>query len=309
MRKSLLFCPLAIFLLVIACRPNKETAFDDPVESISFTIGRFIDHADDTPFSTKTSMNENGEFLWSGCDTVGIYPNTGAQVYFAMTEGEGASSASFDGGGWDFKASATYYSYYPFIGNIYLDRNHIPVSYLGQKQTGITDTSHIGPFDFMYTPGTSSSSGNLHFEYIHLNCILRFRLTLPAGEYTRLTISAQEPLFVQEGYYDLMATTPAIVPTKYTDHLSMDLNNISSDGTEFKVFMLIAPINLVGKEWTVSVLNGNKTELQCVKTTSKVFAPEGIYGFTCTSWTEVPQTMGFSMRNWDIGTTITGIPE
>ena len=122
-------------------------------------------------------------------------------------------------------------------------------------------------------------------------------------------ISAQEPLFVEEGYYDLMASEPAIIPTKYTDCLSMDLENISSDGSEFKVFMLIAPVNLVGKQWTVSVINGNKTELQCPKTTSKVFASSQIYGFTCSSWTEVPQTVGFSMKAWDNGVTITGIPE
>ena len=295
--------------IVTGCDTTKQSQDEDPVKEIIFSIDRYSvgDGLDEE--STKTTMAEDGTFLWSAGDTVGIYPNTGAQVYFELSEGQGATSAVFDGGGWEFKASATYYSYYPFIGDIYLDRRKIPVSYVGQKQIGVSNTSGIGPFDFMYTPGTSSESGNLHFAYSHLNCIMRFRLTLPAGEYIRLAVSSTEAIFVKSGYYDLMSDSPAIVPVNYTNELFIDLENVTSDGSEIRVFMMSAPVNIVGKEWIVSVWDKEKKEYQCPKSTSKVFEAGNIYGFTCSSWTEVPQSVGFSMQGWDAGSSIGGAAE
>ena len=305
MKNKYLLWFVILAVLAVGC----EVSPDEPVKALSFAIDRYQDGDAESSMGTKTTMDDEGKFFWSACDTVGIYPNTGAQIYFELTAGEGASNAEFDGGGWDFKAASTYYSYYPFIGDIYLDRNRIPVSYLGQKQTGKTDISHIGPYDFMYTHGTSAESNNLHFAYKHMNCILRFRLTLPAGIYTRMAITATEDIFVESGYFDLMAATPTIVPVTYTDHLAIDLENVSSDGSEFRVFMMAAPVNIVGKQWVVSVWDSEKKEYQCPKSTSKIFEPQTIYGFNCTTWTEVPQSVGFSMQSWEPGTNIGGTAE
>lgn len=295
---------LVMILLVFGSCENPDLPQSNKEEKITFCIEDYRLLGED---ATKTSIVNSKEFIWSANDTVGIYPNTGSQVYFAMTQGAGAKSAEFDGGGWDFKPSAVYYSYYPFIGNIYLNRNRIPVSYSGQKQTGTTGTDHIGPYDYMYTPPTSSLNAKLNFSYKHLSCIIRPKLTLPAGTYTKLAITAPSESFATDGYFDLEAISPAIVPEHHTKQITIDLENIVlAQQTTFYVYILAAPVDLKGTQITVSVLNSEKKELQCKKTPSYVYDAGTISGLACSEWTEVPQSMGLIIEDWGYGGQYTG---
>ena len=292
MKTRPILCSLAAVLLSVSC--TQPGIVKGPfVEKLVFTVEDFETAGEGSdPALTKTSIINNGEFIWAAEDTVGIYPNTGSQVYFAMTSGAGASSAEFDGGGWDFKSESEYYSYYPFIGDIYLDRHHIPVSYTGQVQDGIYDVEHIGPYDHMYTGSTSSSNSTLNFSYKHLNCIIRPNVTLPAGTYTKLAITAPSAVFAVEGYYDLQSASPTIVPTKYAKQISIDLEDVTlTEPTTFYVYLVSAPVNLKGVEITVSVLDSEKREYQCKKTPSIEYGPKTIGGLTCSSWTEASQSM------------------
>ena len=294
------------FLSLSACQERVSAVSGErqELESVVFSIDPYqLD--EDTP-ATRTYL-EGTSFKWAATDTVGIYPNTGAQVYFAMTSGAGASSAEFDGGGWAFKPAALYYSYYPFIGSIYLDRHHIPVSYLGQAQVG-TGTSHIGPYDFMYTDGCSGETGNVNFQYHHLNCIIRPRLVgLPAGRYTKLAVTAPSAVFPTKGYYDLMTATPAIVPTAWTNQLVIDLKDFTiQEGTEYLVYLMSAPILVGGVELTISVLNEQRTEYQCKKTPSDNYYAGQIKGLTCNTFAAVPQSMGLIIDDWGDGGSIGG---
>ncbi|MBP5518790.1 MAG: fimbrillin family protein [Bacteroidales bacterium] len=305
-----LFC---IPLFLISCsKSNPVCNQEDPIEadvvkSVSFIVPNFkiIDGIE-----TKTQIGPNSSFQWSENDTVGIYPNSGSQVYFAMTEGAGASSAEFDGGGWDFKPSAVYYSYYPFIGDIYLKRDHIPVSYLGQKQIGTSSTSHIGPFDFMYTGATSSASGKLNFSYHHLSTLLTIKATLPAGTYTKLAVTAPSEVFTTTGYFSLLSSSPAVVSTGHSNQIVVDLEGITlTEQSMFMVYLLLAPVDVHGVELTISVLNSQKKEYQQKKTTSYVYEAGNQYTFNCAAFTEVPQSMGLIVGDWDDGGTIGGDAE
>ena len=305
------FCALTLSVMCAFAACNAGVSIDGAatsIDRISFTVDDFS-VLDDDP-QTRTSIQNGSEFIWAAGDTVGIYPNTGAQIYFAMESGAEAKSAVFDGGGWDFKPSANYYSYYPFIGNIYLDRHRIPVSYTGQNQTGTAGVSHIGPYDYLYTPSTSSENSQLNFSYKHLGCIIRPKLTLPEGNYTKLAITAPDKVFVKSGWFDLQSEFPAIVASEYTDQISIDLEGVSSDGsTPFYVYLMSAPVNLKGTEITVSVLNDKKKEFQCKKTPSVDYAASIIGGLTCSSWTEVAQSMGLIVDGWSDGGTIGGDAE
>lgn len=298
---------IAAFALTISC--NKSSTFnsesDGDVNKISFTALPFRIVEDGV--QTKTAIQTNGDFRWAANDTLGIYPSGGAQVYFVVNPGSDARYASFDGGGWNFKNSYTYYGYYPFIGDIYLDKRNIHVAYTGQKQTGMESIAHVGKFDFMWSPGTSAASGNLNFNFHHLNCIIRFTLTLPAGTYTKLAITAPSSLFTIRGHYDLTAATPAVIADEYTNQMQIALDGITlTSQTTFRVYMMAAPVDLKGKTVTVSVLNSNKTELQCTKTPSLSYQAENIYGLGCSSWTEVPQSMGLIIDGWGDGGSIGG---
>lgn len=305
--------PLFLMLLLVAGCAEREqnTADQQQIESITATITDISSYYPDEDPATKTSLTPDEKFFWAANDTLGIFPAEGSQVYFVVTDGSGTNSASFTGGGWGLKTGATYYSYYPLVGQFYLDKNRIPVSYEGQKQIGTTDLSHIGPFDFMYAPGIVPESSALNFTYQHLNSFLRLTVTLPADEYIRLMITTSESVLVKTGYYDLTAGQPAIIPVEYTNQLAIDLDGIVlAEAGTFKVYMMLAPVNLNGKQVTVSILNKEKKELQCVKTPSRAYEAGSIYGLTCPSsgdtWTEVPQTTNFSMNNWDKGDSLSG---
>ncbi len=294
-------------VLAFACNKvdsTKGKVENDEVKKITVTVSNY---KLDGSLQTKTAIQSNGDFQWAANDTLGIYPSGGAQVYFVVNPGANAQYASFDGGGWNFKYSYTYYGYYPFIGNIYLDKRHIPVDYTGQKQTGLESMDHVGKHDFMWSPGVSAEAGSLNFNFHHLNCIIRNTLTLPAGTYTKLAITAPSNLFVKKGHYDLTAATPAIVGDEFTNQIQIDLEGITiASETTFKVYLMSAPVDLKGKNITVSVLNSNKMELQCTKTPSKAYEAEMMYGLTCSSWTEVPQSMGFILEDWGNGGSIGG---
>lgn len=279
-------------------------------KTITFTVGSYQEY-DDEECPTRTSVQNGKEFVWAAGDTVGIYPNTGAQVYFAMEGGAGAKSAVFDGGGWALKQSSTYYSYYPFIGDIYLDRHRIPVSYTGQRQVGATGIEHIGPYDYMFAKGTATESGALNFEYKHLGCIIRPNLTnLPAGKYIKLAVTAPSNVFAKSGWFDLQSESPTIVGTEYTNQIVIDLDEVSVDGsTNVLVYVMSSPVRLKGTKITISVLNDRKKEFQCTKTPSADYNAGTIGGLTCKEWTEVPQSMGMIIDGWGDGGNIGGDAE
>lgn len=311
-----LYCLLFILILLPACNrhqeiiPSEESVTpEEYVTSVKAVISGFNAWFEDDAPLTKTSLTSNDEFIWTANDTLGIYPDAGSQVYFVISEGAQSNTAYFDGGGWGLKTGHTYYSYYPFVGDIYLDREKIPVSYEGQKQIG-TAGKDFGPFDFMYAPGVYAAGSSLNFSYKHLNCYLYFYATLPVGTYTKLALATDDPLLVQEGYFDLMAEHPAIVPTKYTDQLTMDLENFTvTDSSPIMIYMMLAPVDLNGKNVYVRVLNSEKEELQCNKTPSRTYEASNIYGLSCSSWTEVPQSMNFAMGAWASAGALSGSAE
>ena len=276
----------------------QKTDETSEISSVAFKIKPI--GIDESATSTRSNLAIDGSFTWAADDTVGIYPNTGGQVYFSMKDGEGSDFANFDGGGWSFRTDATYYSYYPFIGKMYLDRNRIPVYYSGQKQVLPNNLNLLGGRDYLYTHGTSAVGNFVLFEYNHLNCFIRFILTLPAGTYTKLKITAPSPVFSVKGYYDLMAETPTIVPLETSDSLVLDLEQMTVGANEeFRVYMVSAPVNLKDTEVTVSVWNSAMTEFQCKKTPSKNYQAGKMYGLTCSSWTEVPQSMSLGIEGWE----------
>lgn len=308
---------LVVSMLTLeSCSKDNDSSKDNTaVKAVSFSINDYKVVDDSGTVLTRTSFIDRTDgvtYVWSACDTVGIYPTSGAQIYFPIDGAGGESHADFDGGGWAFKTSAKYYSYYPFIGDIYLDRNKIPVSYVGQRQVGASNNDHVGPYDYMFTPACSSDGGKLNFKYKHLGCILRFNLTaLPVGNYTKLAITAPSESFVKSGWFNLQSDSPVIIGKEFTKQLIVDLEeiNITDSSTQVYVYLLSAPVQIKGIEVTVSVLNDQKKELQCKKSPPMNFEAQTRYGLKCSEWTEVPQSMGMIIDGWDDGGSLGGDAE
>ena len=252
---------------------------EEGVRMISFEAPH-INSGDDA--ETRSTLIPNGDyvsFAWEASDTVGIYPDKGAQVFFSMEGGVGSNVASFNGGGWALRQNSTYYCYYPFVGDVYMDKDKIPVSFSGQKQTGYS--SFGGAKFYLASEGTSSENGALKFTFEMLNTIIRIRATLPAGTYTKASLTTDETLFVTEGTYSLDDRT--IIGTDYSSTLSIDLDEFTlSEETSVLIYFLSAPVDLREKELKIRIFSADGTVYSCSKNPSKAYDAGTWYGLACT---------------------------
>ena len=289
MKKSLVFLEVIVFLA--ACSGLEQPGIDERIPSddlVQKVILEVLPIKDGSDVDTKASAVPNGNnvnFSWEATDTVGIFPDLGSQVYFLIDESSvGKSSASFDGGAWALKQNSTYVSYYPLVGEFYLQRDKIPVSFANQKQIG-TSAPFNGARYFLATGPTTSDNGVLRFSYNTLNTIFNINATLPAGTYTKAMMTLNEPLFVEEGTYSL--DDPQIVGTEYTNTLQIDLEDVtlSSQGV-LPIYLMSAPVDLRGKEVTIKVISSDGKKYECVKTLGKNYEAGTRYGLTCNEMTQ-----------------------
>ena len=284
MRRILYF--VACVGLLAGCSQMEQDIADvnslcdgDLVEKVIFEVLPIKDG--DNPDTKASAVPAGGtvSFAWEVTDTVGIFPKKGSQVFFSMESGAGTSSANFDGGDWALKQGSLYISYYPLVGEFYLDRTKIPVSFAGQKQMGTSSPFH-GARYYLATEPTSSENGVLRFSYKTLNTIINVNATLPAGTYTKMSLTIEEPLFVEEGTYSLDERT--IVGTEFTNKLEIELEDVvlTTDGT-IPIYIMSAPVDLKGKEVTVRIISSEGQHYECIKTPSKVYEAGTRYGLTC----------------------------
>ena len=241
----------------------------------------------DTLFSTKATFS-GSNFLWSEGDKIGIIPTKGSQIYFAVDNGAGTSTASFNGGDWAMKSTGTFYAYYPLYPDIFLSKDHVPVSYTGQTQSGNNNNLHTGDYWTLYTEGTPATGNTLNFSFNHLTSFFKTYVTVPAGTYTKIAFSAPSEVFIKEGYFDLGAQIPAIVGTSFTDELSLDLQNVTfTEDTELTGYLVVAPIDITGIPITVTVYKDGEPAYEYTLTKTSPMVAAKTYAFRATALTQV----------------------
>ena len=244
---------------------------------------RFIGEDGETRASLSQQGDETVHFAWEATDTVGIFPSKGSQVYFEMTDGAGDKVAKFDGGAWALRDEASYSCYFPFVCDMKLDRNAIPISFAGQKQIGVD--SHDGVRYVLASEPKSPQSGNIRFQFQILNTIIRLKLIgLPAGTYTKLSLSTEEPLFVEDGTFSIDDMT--ITGKTYSKSLDVSLEKftLAEAATEAKpvfLFVTSAPVDFTGKELTIQIHSADDRLFKCVKTPPKPCEAGTWYAYKC----------------------------
>ena len=236
---------------------------------------------------TRASLSQEGDgaihFLWEATDTVGVYPDKGSQVFFDLSDGAGTNVAKFDGGGWALRENSKYSCYFPFVCDMKLDRNSIPVSFADQEQKGTSN--YEGVRFCLASEGTSSSTGSLQFHFQMLNSIIRIKaIGLPAGTYTKLSLKTDDALFVQKGTFGL--DEMSIKGKTYSNALEVSLKDFtlteaSTEQNPALIYLTSAPVDLRGHKITITVFSEDGSTYQCVKTPSKVFAAGAWVGFKC----------------------------
>lgn len=290
-------CAILSMLALSACNDDLPTMTDVLQPSPSNDPAACVLMGDDFCWDeaeTRTSLTVEDNvalFSWTTGDLVGILPDAGAQVYFAIPEpatpagGEGDEeqateqrlNASFDGGAWALKPESSYAAYYPFIKDFDLDRTAVPVDYTGQAQTGNGSTAHLGAFDFMGArPATTNESGGVAFDFDHVGALVELKFTVP-NEGTALksvTLTADGAAFTVKGAYDL-TTEEGFPITAATEGGTANEMIIGLDYTtteaneEVIVYFMCAPIDLTGKLINVSVAYGESDDLLYFETQGK----------------------------------------
>ena len=193
MKKNPLILLMAVIhFIVTACTSDtleQEITMQEPdkTNECIFVIPDFIPaHVEKS--RTSFSMNDNGVASnWLLGDTIGILPDKGAQVYFVIENinGNKTNQASFDGGAWGLKTNNNYAAYYPFIGDIYLDRSQVPVDYTGQVHKGKVIANeaitHLAAYDYMAAQAVGQEEGSLNLLFKHLSALVEVKFTVPTA--------------------------------------------------------------------------------------------------------------------------------
>ena len=197
---------------------------------------------------------------WAENDTVGVFPDKGGQVYFPMTSGAGTKNASFDGEGWALKDGRTYGAYYPFIADILLDRNAVPVSYTGQKQVVNGSMAHLGDYDYMVATPTALEFGSAQFMFKHLSALVQLKITLPQpATFTSVKLVTDTKAFAVEGTVDIMADAPSITPVTSSKEFVLNLQDVTTTKeNEVVTFYFMLPPADLSEQTLKAVLVSDK---------------------------------------------------
>ena len=158
-------CFLAL-ILMSACSleeiPNENFLENKEITTIEATTSSFS--MDDLMSRVTIPMEEYPNFgtvTWAEGDTIGIYPNEGDQLSFPIVNGIGTNVCEFNGGGWALKTSKVYTAYTPFNRSYYqyMNKDALPISMLGQKQTGNNSSAHLSAYDIQTARDTAPESG------------------------------------------------------------------------------------------------------------------------------------------------------
>ena len=280
----LLLAGTFVFLSTFTACTNEtdEQNLSDELKQVVVTVKDFIPEVDSRAFSL---VNNSVEFSWEDGDTIGIFPNTGAQAYFPiLPESAGTNTASFTGGGWALKSSSSYTAYYPFVGNFYISQKEIPVCYEGQKQTGNASMAHLSTHDFMAASGSTPSSGKVNFHFAHLGAFAQLKITMPqGGTLTSVTLSAGEAVFTAEGTIDLTATTPAIKSVKKSKTLKLDVENVTTtpESNVATLYMMLAPVDFTNRTLS-AIVETSDGKSETITLTGKNFEAGKAYGVSGT---------------------------
>ena len=284
-----LLASIALLSLASCTDEVQELAGDQsqPLKQIVMTTQDFQPEAD----SRTVYQIADGavKCTWAENDTVGVFPDKGGQVYFPMISGAGTKNASFDGEGWALKDGRTYGAYYPCIGQFYLDRNAVPVSYTGQKQVGNGSMAHLGDCDYMVATPTAPEFGSAQFMFKHLSALVQLKITVPQpATFTSVKLVTDTKAFAVEGKVDVMAKTPVITPTAPATEVVLSLQDVATtkENEVVTFYFMLPPADLSGKTLK-AVLASDKGDVE-VELESKNFKAGTAYALSGTWEIENP---------------------
>ncbi len=268
-------------LFLVACTNDikiENIEKNSDIYTIEVTANDFV--YDDIQTRTSFEITESGvKFTWAVNDTLGIFPNEGLQVYFPMASGAGSNKASFTGGGWALKPSSNYTAYYPLVGKFYLDKQAIPISYMGQTQVNNATTDHLGEYDYMVAAASTPTEGKVNFNFNRLNSLIRLNIVAPVGSsYTQIKLES-EGLFLNKGSLDLSTQNITYSETSNTFFLNLEDITTTAGNNTLVLYLMLAPTDLSEKEITATIIDDNNNSTTTTFT-GRNFVAGKVYNLT-----------------------------
>lgn len=252
----ILFISALTLMMAVSCSESEEGIDQipgQPQELTGFRVEAPAFEYDHPDSRLHVDVSNSGiDIKWNNSDTLGIMPSEGAQAPFPlMMEGQKPDNvAKFTGGGWALRPSVSYSAYYPYIGDIYLVKNAIPVSYLGQWQNSSTDFSYLAPYIYMAANAVTPTEGMADFKLKHVGCYTLFEVNTPEPTaLSSIKFVVDEKVLVHEGKLDMSNPNVALIPTVKSDTMLFRLDGVQTTADNLKATLcfMFAPTDLAGK--------------------------------------------------------------
>lgn len=275
MKKQVLIIATALATLA-GCTSNLEPVPEPQGEGIFATIEQPA-----LPFQTKSFSWDNNalKFTWGSGENVVVFGREGnsgksdAALLRTLTSGE--ASSKLESKGFQLMDGINYYAFIPAYNFVITsDFRSIPMTFEGQRQDVKNSTAMLKYYDYACAKATKASGAN-SLEFNLKNqvgwIVVEHLFTEETKGVTSLTLSTTDPLFTSSCTLD--ATSSTISGNKYSTSLTLILGTANGAGFDFdkgefsRAFFTTAPVNLSGKELTITAHKADGTSIVLLRKT------------------------------------------
>lgn len=277
MKKQVLIIATALATLA-GCTSNLEPVPTPQGEGIFATIEQPA-----LPFQTKTLNWDNNalKFTWGYNENVVVFGREGnkgkADAALLRTLTSGEASSKLESKGFQLMDGINYYAYIPAAKfDITTDFTYIPLTFEGQRQTANNNTYHLKSYDYACAKATKASGAN-SLEFNLKNqvgwIVVEHLFTEETKNITSLTLSTTDPLFTSSCKLDATTSTFNKYSIIYSTSLTLDLGKPNGSGLDFnkgeyfRAFFTTAPVDLSGKELTITAHKADGASVVLLKKT------------------------------------------
>lgn len=267
----------AVAASLAGCTSKLEPATEPEGEGIFATIEQPA-----LPIQTKTLSwdTDKLKFTWGTNENVVVFGREGnigkADAALLRTLTAGEASSKLESKGFQLMDGINYYAFIPAYNfNITTDITSIPLTFEGQRQDKNNYTYNLKYYDYACAAATKvEGSNSLEFKLQNQVgwIVLEHLFTEDTKGVTSLTLSTEEKLFTSSCKLD--ATTSTIKGNKHSSTLTLDLGTANGSGLDFakgeylRAFFTTAPVDLSGKELTVTAHKADGTSVELMKKAS-----------------------------------------
>lgn len=275
MKKQVLIIATALATLA-GCTSNLDPVPAPQGEGIFATIEQPA-----LPLQTKTLSWDNNalKFTWGSSENVVVFGREGtrgeADAALLRTLTSGEASSKLESKGFQLMDGINYYAYIPAAKfDITSSVKSIPLTFEGQRQTANNNTYHLKSYDYACAQATKASGANsLDFNLKNQVgwIVVEHLFSEETKGVTSLTLSTTDKLFTSSCKLD--ATTSSIKWNTYSTALTLDLGTANGAGLDFdkgeyfRAFFTTAPVDLSGKELTITAHKSDGTSVVLLQKT------------------------------------------